>query len=278
MAEGANRYEHLERIDAFARRGLVMCLLWPLLASPVSPFLSKFPASFAPFPGVTVEEFDITGMTDRQIYDALNHSPIDNPVVAGEKAAAATWTTPEWEWHRSYDASGRCTPAGITVSMRARVMLPRLVSGHAPRDVVARWKGLRTEIEVHEAGHLRIGYSTLPKIAAALAAGDCDSAEKRAALAWTEADIANARWDLDDCRAFAGGAPDGESYCALYAANLDDQIKFREKQRRALGVLDRLHANAAGPSRAPCVSSPPQPLRCSSPRLPPPSPPPPRRF
>lgn len=56
--------DHLDQIDRFAKRGLWMCLLWPLLAAPVPLFgAPEVPREVAHVRDLSIDEFDIGGVT-----------------------------------------------------------------------------------------------------------------------------------------------------------------------------------------------------------------------
>jgi predicted secreted Zn-dependent protease len=207
--------ERLEHIDRFAKLGLRLCALWPLVTAPAAIPPLPVPA-FAPYPGVRVEEYVIAGDTTAQIDESLAHSPIRNDIVPSEQAIAATWLDPEWHWSRAVDAQGRCTPADIRVTLRTRVMLPRLLD--APAAVAANWRVFRTSVEEHEAEHLRIGHEGKAKVTAALAASDCDGAEQAAAHAWHLVERKQAAFDALECHADVRRGYGTDAGCAPYEA------------------------------------------------------------
>jgi len=216
MAKGAlPPVERLERIDRFAKLGLLLCALWPVLASPAAIPPLPVPA-FAPYPGVRVEEYVIAGDTEDQIDQSLRGSPIRNQVVPSEQAIAATWLEPEWHWSRAVDAQGRCKPVDIEVTLTTRVMLPRLLD--APAAIAANWRVFRTSVEEHEAGHLRIGFDGKARVAAALAASDCLLAELNARLTWHQVEREQAAFDASECHADIETGYATEASCVPYDA------------------------------------------------------------
>lgn len=196
----------LDTIDRFAKRGLWMCLLWPMLAAPAPRFAPpRVPPEIAHVPNLTIEEFDIEGQTLEEISASLSERLIYDPEMDDVGAAAVTYNWLGWEWDRGTGDNGGCRPANARVDVRFKLLLPRLVSsGHTP-ETWARWLRFRRAIEQHEARHVLITLDHARRIERAIAGSDCASAEAAAEKAKAQMQVEQDAFDNGQCAAFHSG-------------------------------------------------------------------------
>lgn len=198
--------DHLDKIDRFAKRGLWMCLLWPMLAAPAPRFgPPAMPPEIAHVPNLVIEEFDLEGRTLEEISQSLSDNLIYDPDMDDAGAAAVTYNWLDWTWDRDTDETGVCRPVNPKVNVRFKLLLPRLVSsGHTPQTW-ARWLRFRRAIEQHEARHVLITLDYARRIESAIAHGSCANAEAAAEKVKQEMDAAQDAFDGAQCADYNSG-------------------------------------------------------------------------
>jgi len=128
------------------------------------------PDALSQNPEVHIIYYDVRGTDVDEIYKAIQHSPARPRDADGQKADALTTTNYEWRWWK--DGHGQCDPSRAVVTLKADVLLPRLVSGVSP-DVAAKWKRYILNLRIHEAGHVLIAKMRFGDVMAAARSVKC---------------------------------------------------------------------------------------------------------
>jgi len=128
------------------------------------------PDALSQNPEVHIVYYDIKGTNVDEIYRAIQHSPARPHDADGEKMDALTTTNYEWQWWE--DGHGRCDPSRAVVTLKADVLLPRLVSGVSP-EVAAKWKRYILNLRIHEAGHVLIAKMRFDDVMAMARSANC---------------------------------------------------------------------------------------------------------
>jgi predicted secreted Zn-dependent protease len=134
----------------------------------------------ADIPNVTVEYYQVEGMTGDEIRSSMNaRRPRDSH--DGQAVEAVT----SWELNWMVPQSGRrCDLSRAKVSFKARVLLPRLTDpGLVPAPVLARWRAFVAGLERHESYHVRHAFNHRRDVLRAIRSSSCARANEAAAAA-----------------------------------------------------------------------------------------------
>jgi len=199
------RDDHLDRIDRFARAGLVLGLVWFGVAAPVPVFPDPMlPRELTGVPGVTIDEFFIDGTT----LPAIRKSLWDRRILDGSNsdgASAVTYPHLSWDDSGTFTSADGCRLAHPNVEIRFRVLLPRLGSSGYSREVGMRWHLFRRSVEQHEARHVLVALDGARRLATAFAETDCADVAKVSAKIVADMERAQNAIDAETCRDYDAG-------------------------------------------------------------------------
>lgn len=197
--------DHLDKIDRFAKRGLWMCLLWPMLAAPAPLFgPPEMPPELQGLANIEIAEFDVTGVTLGEIRQSVEDNLIKSPGI-DDLALATTRSRLEWDWDNITGADGGCRIGTPVADLSFRVLLPRLISTGQLPEVLERWKLYRRGLEMHEARHVHITLDYARRIRDAASGRDCAEAAKAVAKLENEMSLAHDTFDNRTCMAWNRG-------------------------------------------------------------------------
>ncbi|NML04420.1 DUF922 domain-containing protein [Sphingomonas sp. G-3-2-10] len=195
----------LDTIDRFAKRGLWMCLLWPMLAAPAPLFgPPAMPPELRNVGSVEIQEFDVTGVTLGEIRQSVEDNLIESPGI-DDLALATTRSRLEWDWNSTTTSDGGCRIGTPVADLDFRVLLPRLISTGQSPEVLDRWKRYRRGLEMHEARHVHITLDYARRIRQAATGLECTEAAKVVAQLEREATLAHDAFDDQVCAAWNRG-------------------------------------------------------------------------
>jgi predicted secreted Zn-dependent protease len=114
-----------------------------------NPVLDKYPAGIS---GMTsVLYYDVHGRTFEEVQADMRRK---GPKIDGNSFVGETRSPMRWSWRTESIGSGGCAIHSVSVSVNARITLPRWTP---PADtepgLAAEWKRFIAALEMHEAGH-----------------------------------------------------------------------------------------------------------------------------
>lgn len=124
-------------------------------------------------PGVTVQTYDVTGKTIREIYGSLGAAAPKDAATGQATPARSNWAM---KVATQFTRTGqRCSITGATATFTGEAVLPRLVPDPArPAAVLANWNTYLGQLDARQSEQLRFAYEHRGDVERAVRASSCD--------------------------------------------------------------------------------------------------------
>lgn len=191
------------------RTYIVTLWIWLSLScnSLTAPITTPAPAptivSSLEIPYATIEYYDVSGSTEREIRDQL--TTLGSVDEHGYRGDALT----SWEIHWTWDGYGTetCDLRSVTATYDIKVRLPRWTPPHdASPELVNRWNVYMLALVEHEKGHVDIVVEYLPYLIKTIRASTCTTAEAAAQEVLTQLREADLTYDEETDHGATQGA------------------------------------------------------------------------
>ncbi len=137
------------------------------------------PSPLAQIPGVTVQYYDVTGVTIPEIQASIEAQRPRDAATGVPIPTSANWSIRTNV--RRATTGTQCRVVGATATFVAQVVMPRLVNVEAvPPAVLGNWNAYVVSIEQQQAERLRQPFERLREVEAAVMASSCEGANAAA--------------------------------------------------------------------------------------------------
>lgn len=153
--------------------------------APAPAEVTPAPSPLSQIPGVVVRYYDVSGNTIAAIKASMDAQRPKNPATGTAIPSSASWSI--GTSLKKATTGKTCKITGAKASMKAEVVLPRLVGLETvPAPVLTEWQRYVSSLEQQQAAVLLRPYQRLAEVERAAMASSCDGANAAASGAIAE--------------------------------------------------------------------------------------------
>lgn len=154
-------------------------------AVPAVPPVLPAPSPLASIPGVTLQYYDVSGITIEALRASIDAQRPKDPMTGQAVPASVRWSI---QTRLKKETLGtQCKITGATAVFAGEAVMPRLVNEAAvPAPVLAQWRSFAASLEQEQAARLRVPYARVAEVEKAVMASTCENAKAAADKAIAE--------------------------------------------------------------------------------------------